>query len=197
MAINTRVFMSNISTYVKRNKKLVISLFAVTAIALVLGIISAVRAVDGDFERVIRSEVEVATGKIFFLSLLTLAGYYLLILLSGLNGKTVYIAFAPFFLAGFLFGRYSTALVMRYEAFGIVNLILVYLPAFLCTVILSLLCTVAQLEASCSDCDKKTTLRPAFLKLLKYFAVNAAVVFVTFVILGSIIGGVIDITLFD
>lgn len=188
--------MSEVKLYISRNKKVLISLLVAFALAAVIGIIMALRAVDGEFERVPRVDAETGTGKVFFIGSLALAACYFLVLLAGVSKKTAFVSVIPFLLIGFMFGRYACALIGRYDVFGVVNLIFIYIPFFLISTLLLMVTAVCALSAPCSECSERSSLKPSFLKALKIFAVNIACNFVFVVIVGSICGGVIIVKLF-
>ncbi len=191
-----RILKSEISDFFKRNGKVVVSVLAVFVVGIVLGVTLAYRAVGGEFESVARVDADTGAGKMFFLSLLVLAASYGLILLSGLNKKTVFICCVPFFVIGYLLGRFSCALICRYEMFGLLNFLFVYLPVFIISVIMLVIASAVVLSASCTECNGKNSLKPSFVNLLKLFALNAAALFAFYIIAGLIVGGVIVPSLF-
>lgn len=166
------------------------------AIGIAVGIISAIRSVDGDFERIARADMSFSSAKVFFISSLAVVGGYLILLLSGYNNKTVFLAVIPFVVLGFMCGQYSCILIARYESTGILNLLLVYLPFFLCTFVCFVFAACAILSASCTDCSSKSSLRPSFVTTLKIVGINLAISFVLMMIIGSIIGGVVIVVLY-
>ncbi len=192
-ALRWRVFVSNLRGYFARNRRILISAFIVLAIGIIVGVISCIRAVNGEFERVARVDMEFSGAKIFFLSLLFLVVSYSLILIAGINKKAAFIAIIPFFVLGFLIGKYSTCLIARYEFWGILNLLLCYLPFFIVTLIVFIIATVNVLTA----CQNPTEngLKPYLIPTLKVFGLNVLAGIVFFLIIGSIFG-VIAIKLF-
>ena len=192
----SRVFSAALKDFLNENIKTVIGAVAVFAIGIILGVTLAYKAVGGEFETVARVDAETGAGKVFFLTLLALIGCYGVILIAGLNRKTVVIVCVPFLVLGFVLGRFATALIMRYEVFGMLNFVFIYLPAYLATAVLFIFAAAAVFQASCLDCREGSRLKPSFISVLKIFAVNAAVNFVFFIIIGSIMGGVIVVKLF-
>lgn len=192
-ALRWRAFVSNLRGYFARNRRILISAFIVLAVGIIVGVISCIRAVNGEFERVARVDMEFSGAKIFFLSLLFLVVSYSLILIAGINKKTAFIAIIPFFALGFLIGKYSTCLIARYEFWGILNLLLCYLPFFIVTLIAFIIATVNVLTA----CQNPTEngLKPYLIPTLKVFGLNVLAGIVFFLIIGSIFG-VIEIKLF-
>lgn len=192
----SRAILSYLKTFFERNKKVVISTAVIFAVGIILGVVLAYRAVDGQFERVPRVDAEVGTAKVFFLSLLSLAGCYGVILISGINNKTAVVVCVPFVVLGFVLGRFSTALIMRYEGFGLINLLFVYLPFFICTYALMLVAGARVLGAGCYERCEGSSLKPSFVAAVKLFLLNCACALVFMAIIGSICGGVIVVKLF-
>lgn len=195
-SLRTRTIISSLRTFFEKNKKVIISAAVLFALGIVLGIVLAYRAVDGAFERVPRSEVETGSAKVFFISLLCLVGGYGILLIAGINNKTVFLIVIPFITLGFFLGRYACALVCRFEGFGILNLVIIYLPFFLITFVLMLIATANIMSAGCTDYCEGSMFKPSFIRTLKILGINAACSLVVFLILGSICGGVIIVTLF-
>lgn len=195
-SLRTNTIIGYIRTFFKEHKKVVITTLVLFLVGIVLGIFFAVKAVDGNFEKIPRSEIETGTSKVFFLSLLLLVFSYFIILISGANNKTAILICIPFFVLGYLLGRDATALICRYGGFGILNLLLVYLPFFILTFLLMLFAAsyVSVLYTCCTEnCEKY---KPSFIFILKMLAINALVSLVFILIIGSIIGGVIVVELF-
>lgn len=193
--LRTRVISSSLLTFFDKNKKVIISTLVLFVIGIVLGIIFAYRAVDGNFERVPRVDVETGAAKVFFISLLCLVGGYGILLIAGINNKTVFLICIPFVTLGYFLGKYSCALICRFESFGVLNFIVIYLPFFLITFVLMMIATVNILSATCTDYCEKSSFRPSFIRTLKIFGINAGCSLVLFLIVGSITG-VIIVTLF-
>ena len=170
------------------------SALVVLVLAIAVGIIASIRAVNGEFERVARVDMEFAGAKIFFLSILLLALCYALFLIAGINSKTVFIAIIPYFFLGYLIGKYSTCLIARYEFWGTLNLLFCYLPFFIVTFALFVVATVNVLTACKSECTE-TGLKPCVASTLKIFGINVLASLVFFLIIGSFFG-VIEISLF-
>lgn len=186
---------SSLVSFFDKNKKVIISTSVLFIIGIVIGIIYAYRAVDGQFERVARANVETGAAKVFFISLLAVMGGYVVILISGINNKTVFLICIPFLALGFVLGEYACALVCRFEGFGVLNLIIIYLPFFLITFVLMMIAAANVLSAGCADYCEGSSFKPSFIRALKIFGINCACSLVLFLIIGSITG-VIIVTLF-
>lgn len=193
-SLRTKSTLSALKTFVSDNKKVIICASIIFVLGISVGIISAFRSVGEDgFERVARADMEFGAVKVFFISLLALIGCYAVFLLAGINEKTVFLIVIPFFSLGFATGWYSVALIGRYETTGLINLLLVYLPFFLCTFCCFTLCATVTVAPECGC--KNGGLKPSFVNTLKIFAVNVAIAFVLFVIVDSIFK-VIVVTLY-
>ncbi len=192
--LKKRVLLSNLREYFSNNKKILIAALVTVCLAIIVGVISSIRAVNGEFERVARVDMEFAGAKIFFLFSLLLAVSYVLIVASGASNKTVFIAIIPFFLLGFLIGKYSTCLIARYEFWGILNLLICYLPFFLASLVLFVI-AASNVLSSCVSNKTENGLKPYLLPTLKLFGINVAIGLVLFLIIGSFFG-VIEISLF-
>lgn len=195
-SMRSRAIISYLRTFFERHKKVIICTAALFVVGIVLGIVLAYKAVDGEFESVPRVDVETGSAKIFFFAILSLVGCYGVILIAGINDKTAILICVPFVVLGFVMGRFAIALIMRYDGFGVINLLFVYLPFFLATFALMLIASARVLSAACYEHCEGSTLKPSFVAALKLFGLNAAVALVCFAIVGSICGGVIVVTLF-
>ena len=193
-ALKKRIVFSKIREYILNNKKLLIAVFATLVLAVIVGVVSTIRAVNGEFERVARVDMKFSGAKIFFLSSLLLFASYALFLVAGINNKTVFIAIIPFFLLGFLLGRYATCLIARYEFWGILNLLLCYLPFFIVTLVAFVVCIV-NILTTCPSKSTENGMKPYLLPTLKIFGINVLIGLVLFLIVGSFFG-VIEISLF-
>lgn len=184
-SLRVKSVLSAIKSFVSDNKKVIICATIIFALGITVGVISAFGAVGEDgFERVARADMEFSSAKVFFVSLLALFCCYAVFLLSGINAKTIFLIVIPFFALGFVTGEYSVALIARYETTGLVNLLLIYLPFFLCTFCCFVLCAVIAAAPDCACC--KTGLKPSFVQTVKVFGANVAIAFVFFVIVGAI-----------
>lgn len=190
----TRIFISNLRGYFFRNRKIILAATATLVLAIIVGVVSSIRAVNGEFERVARVDMEFSGAKIFLFSSLLLLLSYALFLVAGINDKTVYIAIIPFFLLGFIIGKYTTCLIARYEFWGILNLLLCYLPFFIATFLLFVVCSANVLTA-CKSASTESGLKPYVIPTVKIFAINVAIGLILFLIVGSFVG-VIEIKLF-
>lgn len=184
-SLRVKSVLSAIKSFVSDNKKVIICATIIFALGITVGVISAFGAVGDDgFERVARADMEFSSAKVFFVSLLALLGFYVVFLLSGINAKTIFLIVIPFFALGFVTGEYSVALIARYETTGLVNLLLIYLPFFLCTFCCFVLCAVIAAAPDCACC--KTGLKPSFVQTVKVFGANVAIAFVFFLIIGAV-----------
>lgn len=184
-SLRVKSVLSAIKSFVSDNKKVIICATIIFALGITVGVISAFGAVGDDgFERVARADMEFSSAKVFFVSLLALLGCYVVFLLSGINAKTIFLIVIPFFALGFVTGEYSVALIARYETTGLLNLLLIYLPFFLCTFCCFVLCAVKAAAPDCACC--KTGLKPSFVQTVKVFGANVAIAFVLFIIIGAI-----------
>lgn len=184
-------FKSALKSFLSKNKKIIICSLIVFALGIIVGAVSAWRAVGGEFEEVLPKDADTGGARVFFFSTLALIGCYGVILLSGINNKTVFLAIIPVFLLGFFFGRYSAALIGRFGALGIVNLVFAYAPFFICTFVCFVLSTIAVMSTDCAKTAISSNLKPSFVDTLKLFGINVAIGFVLFVLIGSIYGVII------
>lgn len=182
---------SALRDFFSKNKKVVICSCVIFLLGIVVGAVSAWRAVGGEFEEVLPKDADTGGVRVFFFSSLALVGCYGLILVSGINNKTVFLAIVPVFLVGFFLGRYATALVGRFGSLGIVNLIFAYAPFFICTFVCFVLSTIAVVSADCAKTALNCNLKPSFVDTLKLFGINVLIGFVLFVIVGSIYGVIV------
>lgn len=178
-------------SFFAKNKKVIICSCVIFVLGIVVGAVSAWRAVGGEFEEVLPKDAETGGARVFFFSTLALIGCYALVLLSGINEKTVFLAIIPIFLAGFFLGRYSAALIGRFGALGVANLIFAYIPFFLCTFVCLSLSTVAVMSTDCAKTALTSNLKLSFVDTLKLFGINVLIGFVLFVLIGSIYGVII------
>lgn len=184
-SLRVKSVLSAIKSFVSDNKKVIICATIIFALGITVGVISAFGAVGDDgFERVARADMEFSSAKVFSVSLLALLGCYVVFLLSGINAKTIFLIVIPFFALGFVTGEYSVALIARYETTGLLNLLLIYLPFFLCTFCCFVLCAVIAAAPDCACC--KTGLKPSFVQTVKVFGANVAIAFVFFLIIGAV-----------
>ncbi len=184
-------FKSALKSFLSKNKKIIICSLIVFALGIIVGAVSAWRAVGGEFEEVLPKDADTGGARVFFFSTLALIGCYGVILLSGINNKTVFLSIIPIFLLGFFFGRYSAALIGRFGALGIVNLVFAYAPFFICTFVCFVLSMIAVMTTDCAKTAISSSLKPSFVDTLKLFGINVAINFVLFVLIGSIYGVII------
>lgn len=185
-SFRVRAVLSQLKSFFKANKKVIICALVIFLIGIIVGVLSAFGAVSEGFERVARDQMQFASAKVFFISILALLGAYIIFLLAGINNKTILLAILPFFALGFVLGEYATALVARYEVTGIINLLLIYLPFFTCTLICFILCVCALSSPDCS-CNGYG-LKQSFVSTLKLLGINCIFSLIFFLIIGSVFG---------
>lgn len=189
-SLRAKAVLCAIKAFVSDNKKVIVCSSIVFMAGIVVGVISAFRAVGEDgFERVARADMEFAAAKVFFYALLALLGSYAIFLIGGINSKTIFLIIIPFFALGFILGEYSVALIARYQTTGLIDLLAIYLPFFLSTFCCFLLCAASQVAPDCECCP--SGLKPSFVQTLKIFGINIAIAFVLFIIVGSIFGVIV------
>lgn len=184
-SMRARIFVSSVRSFLDTNKKIVVCACVIFVLGIIIGVISAVNAFEGEFEHIPRSEIEYGAAKVFFISALILCGGYVVILISGYGAKTVFLAVVPIILLGVYCGKYVCLLVACYETAGIINLLCVYLPFFIATFVCFMLATIAALKNPCADSSCNSGLRPSFIGVLKMLGINIAINFALFLIIGS------------
>ncbi len=182
---------SQIKRFFALNKKIIVCAIVIFIVGALSGIFSCLRAVDGEFEQIPAKDADIAGARVFFYSLLALIVCYALILISGSSNKTALLAIIPFFLDGFLLGRYACALLGRYSTLGLLNLLFAYLPFFVATLVCFVLSMIAVMQPNCANTAKSGILKQSFIDVLKIFGINIAISFVLFVLIGAIYGVVV------
>lgn len=182
---------SQIKRFFSGNKKIIVCSLVIFFIGVLSGIFSCFRAVGGEFEQVLAKDADVGGARVFFFSMLALIGCYALILISGASNKTVLLCIIPFFLDGFFLGRYACALIGRYGALGVANLVFAYLPFFIATLACFVLSTIAVMQSGCVDNAKSGILKQSFVDTLKILGINVVISFVLFVLIGAIYGVIV------
>ena len=166
-----------IKDFCRDNRKSVISFCALFALGIVIGIFITIDSAGGEFERISRADMEFGSVKVFFTtSFMVLAGYGVLLLGAGAPAFAV-AGLVVFAVHGYYFGKYVCLLVAMYGATGVVNMIVVYIPFFLVTLVCMIVAGVRALNTV--GCNR---FRTAGLALLKIYGLNIAVNFVVFVI---------------
>lgn len=169
-----------IKDFCRDNRKSVISFCALFALGIVIGIFITIDSAGGEFERISRADMEFGSVKVFFTtSFMVLAGYGVLLLGAGAPAFAV-AGLVVFAVHGYYFGKYVCLLVAMYGATGVVNMIVVYIPFFLVTLVCMIVAGVRALNTV--GCNR---FRTAGLALLKTYGLNIAVNFVVFVIIGA------------
>ncbi len=181
--------LSSAKSFICRNKKPLICALVAFLVGIVIGVLSAIRATEGQFDRVARIDMEFGSAKVFFISALAILGGYIVIVLSALKVKTVFLGVIPFVILGFFMGEYSTALIARYEVMGVLNMVFVYMPLFCgsCAFMAIALCVVSSAPLGIAGCSAHQK-QPMLLSILKIFGLNMATNFVFVMIIGSFIG---------
>lgn len=169
-----------IKDFLRDNKKCVVSCAAVFAVGMILGIFLTINASGGEFERVARSDIEFGAVKVFFTTSFALLLGYGVILLAAAAPSLVYVSLAVFGVAGYYFGRYMCLLVAVYGAAGIVNLVIIYIPFFLASLIFMIV--AASKSVSAKGCGR---MKSTAISLLKIYAFNIGFDFVLFVVIGA------------
>lgn len=173
------------------NKKIIVCSIVIFLMGVLSGVFSCLRAVGGEFEEVLAKDADLGGARVFFFSILALCGCYALILISGASNKVVLLSIIPFFLDGFFLGRYACALIGRYGALGVANLLFAYLPFFIATLVCFILSTIAVMQSSCANNSKSGILKQSFVDTLKLFGINVAISFVLFILVGAIYGVIV------
>ena len=171
-----------VKDFLKENKKSVLSFGIVFALGIAVGIFVTISAAGGEFERVARADMEFGAVKVFFTSAVAVLAGYGVLLLAACAPALAPVSLLSFGVLGYFFGKYMCLLVAVYGASGILNLIVVYMPFFLCT----FLCmTVAGARAARAvGCGR---VRASAIVLLKVYGVNMAVDFAIFVLVGAFV----------
>ena len=175
-----------IKDFLNLHKKSVLCFSLLFFIGIIVGIVSAVNAVGGEFEKILQKDMTFGAVKVFFYSaLFLLVGYFIVAVASCVKG-TSFLAVLPFVVLGFMFGKYICILVAVYGGTGIMNLIFVYLPFYLLTFCLLLVGGSVALR-QCNMCaSSDALLRPSISTLLKVFAINILANFIIFLLIGSL-----------
>lgn len=169
------------------NTKSAVCFSIIFFIGIVVGIVSAVNAVDGVFEKIAQSEMVFGSVKVFFYSALFLMiGYFLFAIASCIRGMS-FIAVLPFVVLGYLCGKYMTVLVGVYGGIGIINLIFIYIPFYIGAFVLFLICAcIALRQANICTCGG-SILRPSVATVLKLFGFNVLLNVLIFLLIGAMV----------
>ena len=166
--------------FVYDNRKSVFSFLGVFFVALIAGVFVTVNSAGGEFEQVVRADMEFGAVKVFFTASFAVLAGYAVILVAATGRNLAPVAALPFVVLGYICGKYSCLLVACYGATGLTNLLLVYLPFFLMTLVCAAVAGARAVAAK--GCDR---MKCTALTLLKIYAVNAAFAFLFFLIIGS------------
>lgn len=175
-----------IKDFLSLHKKTVVCFSVLFFIGIVVGIVIAVNAVGGEFERITQNDMTFGAVKVFFFSALFLLIGYIVVALSSCMRGMSFLAVLPFVVLGYLCGRFVTVLVGVYGGVGIMNLIFIYIPfyfgSFICILVGA---CIAQRQ--CNMCaSNNSLLRPSIATLLKAFGVNILFNFVVFLLIGAV-----------
>lgn len=166
--------------FCRDNRKSVISFCAVFVLGLIIGIFITIDSAGGEFERISRADMEFGSVKVFFTtSFMVLVGYGVLVL-GAAAPALAFAGLAVFAVHGYYFGKYLCLLVGIYGVTGIVNIIFIYVPFFVFTLVCMIVAGVRALNTV--GCNR---LKTAGLALLKIYGINMAFNFVIFVIVGA------------
>ena len=168
------------------HKKTFLCFSLVFIAGLVVGIVSEVNSVGGEFERLAKNDMVFGAVKVFFFSSFFLfAGYGVVIISATIKGVS-FVAVIPFVVIGYLFGAYTTALIGSYGGVGIMNLVFIYMPFYLITFLcMAVAGCIAMKRANNCGC-KERILKPSVSVLLKGYVVNVLASFVIFLLIGSV-----------
>lgn len=175
------------------NTKSAVCFSIIFFIGIVVGIVSAVNAVDGVFEKIAQSEIVFGSVKVFFYSALFLMiGYFLFAIASCMRGLS-FIAVLPFIVLGYLCGKYMTVLVGVYGGIGIINLIFIYIPFYIGAFVSFLICAcIALRQANICTCSG-SILRPSVATVLKLFGFNVLLNVLIFLLIGAMVDVIVVI----
>jgi hypothetical protein len=175
-----------IKDFLSEHKKTFVCFALIFVAGIVVGIVSEVNSVGGQFERINKNDIVFGQVKVFFFSSLILAVGYGVLVLSSTIKTASFIAIIPFAIVGYMFGAYTTVLVGVYGGVGVINLLFVYVPFFTITFfVLSVTGCVALRSGNSCGCKEKF-LKPSVSILLKGYVVNVIASFVIFLLVGSV-----------
>ena len=175
-----------VKDFMSAHKKTFLCFLIVFLAGMVVGIVTAVNSVGGEFVRLSKNDMVFGAVKVFFFSSLFLfAGYGVVILSTTCKGIS-FIAVFPFVVLGYFFGEYMTVLIGAYGGVGLMNLLFVYLPFYLLTFCcLSISGCIAQ-KSNVICANKNRILKPSVSILLKGYAINVICSFTIFMLIGSV-----------
>lgn len=175
-----------IKDFLAFHRKAVVCFSLLFFIGIVVGIVFAVNAVGGEFEKILQKDMTFGAVKVFFFSsLFLLIGYILIAISSCIHGMS-FLAVLPFIVLGYLFGQYVTILVGVYGGNGIMNLIFVYIPFYLASFV-CLMVGACIAQRQCNICaSSNSILRPSISTILKALGINILFNFIVFLLIGSL-----------
>lgn len=175
-----------IKDFLSLHKKAVLCFSVLFFIGIVVGIVSAVNAVGGEFEKITQNDMTFGAVKVFFFSALFLLVGYIIIAVSACIHGMSFLAVVPFMILGYLCGRFVTVLVGSYGGIGLMNLIFVYLPFFIGSFI-CLLIGACIAQRQCNMCaSNNSILRPSIATILKALGINILFNFIVFLLIGAV-----------
>lgn len=174
-----------IKDFLSANKKSALCFSILFFIGLVVGIVSAVNAVGGVFEKIPQCDIVFGAVKVFFYSaLFLLIGYFLIAVASCVHGMS-FLAVLPFIILGYFFGRYMAVLIGVYGGIGLINLIFIYIPFYIGAFVLFLICAcIALRQANMCACNN-SILRPSVSTILKLLGLNILLNGIVFLLIGA------------
>ena len=175
-----------IKDFLALHKKAVLCFSMLFFIGIVVGIVSAVNAVGGEFEKILQKDMTFGSVKVFFFSsLFLLIGYVIVAIGSCLRGMS-FLAVIPFVILGYFCGNYACVLVGVYGGIGVMNLIFIYIPFYIGSFIFLLVGGCVALR-QCNLCaNNNAILRPSIATLLKAYGLNILFNFIVFLLIGAV-----------
>jgi hypothetical protein len=175
-----------IKDFLALHKKPVVCFSVLFFIGIIVGIVSAVNSVGGQFEKIAQNEIVFGAVKVFFFSAIgLLAGYIIFAVSSCMHGMS-FLSVVPFIILGYICGKYVTVLVGVYGGIGLMNLIFIYIPFFIGSFIFFLVgASIALRQCNICACNN-SILRPSISTILKAFAINLLFNFVVFMLIGAL-----------
>ena len=175
-----------IKDFLSLHRKSVLCFAMLFFIGIVVGIVFAINAVGGEFEKITQNDMTFGAVKVFFYSaFFLLIGYTVVAISCCIHGMT-FLAVLPFIVAGYFCGRYMTVLVGVYGGMGIMNLIFIYIPFYFGSFICLMVGACVALR-QCNACASgNTLLRPSIAVLLKTFGLNILFNFIVFLLIGAV-----------
>ncbi len=172
----------DIKSYCRDNFKLIIALSLAFIAGLVIGILFQ-SGIDASLATE-SIEVVVSSLKMFLISVLYLLLIYFLILIFSSLSRMYWLVLIPYFVWGAILGRYVYQLGAFFGLVGVLNIVFAYLPFFLLSLVLFLVGGIYSIRYGACSKNCRYGLKTSFVALVKLFALNVAIAFVCFVIVG-------------